>query len=308
MAPYPPQQPPPGPPGYPPPYPPPMVPQAIFTPPPPNDGKAIASLVLGILSIVGCFGALAGIPAVILGFMSKRDIARSGGTLGGDGLALGGIITGIISTLLSVGMIIFYVAVISAAVASTPSYTPPAYTPYTPYTAYTVPTATATAPPGPTALKPMPYTGTLRVVDLKASGGSLRTQLALELGAAKDDSNKLLVMTASRKCHACDEVFDAFGNYQLQKALANVRVVRVDVDAFPSELAALGLDKPVQPWFYRFDDSVKVIDSISADEWDDNDAFNITPVLKSFMAGTYKKRATADGGVKKPKIQLSDPF
>jgi len=300
-----PQQPPP--PGYPP-YPPPAVPQAIFTPPPQNDGKAIASLVLGILSIVGCFGALAGIPAVILGFMSKRDIARSGGTLGGDGMALGGIITGILSTVMTVGLVIFYVAIFAAVATSTPpSYTPPAYTPYTGYT-YTVPTATATAPPAPTALKPMPYTGALTVVDLRSGGGSLRTQIALELGSAKDDGNKLLVITASRKCRACDEVFSAFSNYDLQKALSNVRVVRVDVDAFPTELAALGLDKPVQPWFYKFDDSMKVVDSISADEWDDNDAWSMMPVLKSFMAGTYKKRAaTGDAGTK-PKIQLSDPF
>jgi len=308
MAQYP--QRPPGPPGYPP-YPPPPVmpvmPQAMFQPPPQNDGKAIASLVLGILSLVGCFGMLAGIPAIVLGFMSRRDIARSGGTMGGDGLALGGIVTGILSTLLSVGLLIFYVAIF-AAVAATPStYTPPPYTPYTPYT---VPTATVTTPPAPTGLKPMPYTGLVKVVDLKTSGGSLRTQLALEVGAAKDDGNKTLVITAGRSCKACDEIFAIFANYNLQKVLWNVRVVRVDVDAFGSELGALGLDKPVQPWFFKMDDTLKVTDSISADEWDDNDAYNITPVLKAFMAGTYKKRAASDGGapVKKPPSHLSDEF
>ena len=310
-----PQQPPPGgyggpgapPPGYPP-YPPPVVPQAIFTPPPQNDGKAIASLVLGILSIVGCFGALAGIPAVILGFMSKRDIARSGGTLGGDGMAIGGIVTGILSTLMSIGLVIFYVAVFAAVTASKPTYTPPAYTPYTAYT-YTAPTATITTPPAPTALKPMPYTGAVKVVDVRPSGGSLRTQIALELGAAKDDGNKLLVITASRTCTSCDEVFSSFSNYELQKSLSNVRVVRVDVDAFGSELAGLGIDRPVQPWFFKLDDSMRIVDAISADEWDDNDAWNIAPVLKSFMAGTYKKHASADAGAAtKPKVQLSDPF
>ncbi|HEY1955609.1 MAG TPA: DUF4190 domain-containing protein [Polyangiaceae bacterium] len=300
-----PQQPPP--PGYPP-YPPPAMPQAIFTPPPQNDGKAIASLVLGILSIVMCFGPLAGIPGAILGFMSKRDIGRSGGTLGGDGMALGGIITGILGTVLVGGFWIFYIAIFAAVAASAPSsYTPPPYTPYTAYT-YTAPVPTVTAPPAPTELKPMPYTGAVTVVDLRTGGGSLRTQIALELGSAKDDGNKLLVITASRKCTACDEVFSAFASYDLQKALYNVRVVRVDVDAFPSELAGLGLDKPLQPWFYKFDDSMKMVDSISADEWDDNNAWNIAPVLKAFMAGTYKKRAgTADAGAK-PKIQLSDPF
>ncbi len=303
MGPYP-QQPPPAPPGYPP-YPPPQMPQAMFVPPPQNDGKAIASLVLGILSIVGCFGALAGIPAIILGFMSRRDIARSGGTMGGDGLALGGIITGILSTLLTVVTVIFYVAIIGAAVASAPSYTPPPYTPYTPYT---TPTATVIAPTAPTGLKPMPYTGLVKVVDLKSGGGSLRTQLALEVGAAKDDGYKTMVITASRSCKACDEVFGAFANYNLQKVLWNVRVVRVDVDSFPTELSAVGLDKPAQPWFFKIDDTLKVVDAISADEWDDNDAWNMSPVLKAFVAGTYKKRVGADGGITKKPIDLSDPF
>ena len=309
MAQYP-QQPPPGP-GYRAPYPPappPMMPQAIFTPPPPNDGKAIASLVLGILSLVGCFGALAGIPAIILGFMSKRDISRSGGALGGDGLALGGIITGILSTIGTVALVIFYVAVFAAVATTSSHYTPPPYTPPT-FTSPTV-TATATVPPAPTALKKMPYTGLVKVVDAKVSGGSLRTQLQSEITTAKSDGDKTLVITASRKCKACDEIWDAFANYQLQLALENVRVVRVDVDAFSSELAALGLDKPVQPWFYKMDDTMKILDSISADEWDDNDAWDITPVLKGFMAGTYKKRTlpSADGGVGPKKPVLSDPF
>jgi hypothetical protein len=304
MAQYPQQRPPP-PGGYggPAPYPYPPMPQRMFVPPPQNDGKAVASLVLGILSLVGCFGALAGVPAVILGFMSKRDIARSGGTMGGEGLAIGGIVTGALSTVLSIGVFVFYIVVIGAAVASSPTYTP-TYTPA--YTAYTAPTVTATTPPTPTGLKPMPYTGVMKVVDMRSSGGSLRTQLAVELVSAKDDGYKLLVITASRTCKACDEVFTAMTNYTLQRALTNVRVARVDVDAFTSELSALGLDKPVQPWFFRFDDSMKLLDAISADEWDDNDAYSITPVLKAFMAGTYKKRATLDAGVKKP--SLSDTF
>jgi hypothetical protein len=279
--------------------------QQMFAPPPQNDGKAIASLVLGILSLVGCFGALAGIPAVILGLLAKRDIARSQGAIGGDGLALGGIITGALSTILSIGLFIFYIVVIATAVASAPTYTP-TYTP--PYTPYTAPTTTVTTPPTATSLKAMPYTGMVKVVDLKNGGGSLRTQIALELGAAKDDGNKMLVITASRSCHACDEVFRAFANYNLQKVLHGVRVVRVDIDSFPTELAPLGLDKAGQPWFFRFDDSMKIVDSISADEWDDNDAINIAPVLKSFVAGTYKKRALGDGGVSAKKPTLSDPF
>ena len=60
-----------------------------------TDGKATASLVLGLLSLV-C-GLLAGIPAVILGHISLSNIRKSGGRLKGEGIALAGLIMGYIS-------------------------------------------------------------------------------------------------------------------------------------------------------------------------------------------------------------------
>jgi type IV pilus assembly protein PilA len=63
---------------------------------PPTDGKATASLVLGILSLV-CFGILAGIPAIILGHVSRGNIKRSMGRLSGSGMALAGLIMGYVS-------------------------------------------------------------------------------------------------------------------------------------------------------------------------------------------------------------------
>ena len=62
----------------------------------PTDGKATASLVLGILSIL-CFGILAGIPAIILGHISRGNIRRSMGRLSGGGMALAGLIMGYVS-------------------------------------------------------------------------------------------------------------------------------------------------------------------------------------------------------------------
>jgi hypothetical protein len=60
------------------------------------DGKATTSLILGILSIT-CFSVLAGIPAVILGHLAKSNIRKSGGRVGGDGLATAGLLMGYIS-------------------------------------------------------------------------------------------------------------------------------------------------------------------------------------------------------------------
>jgi type II secretory pathway pseudopilin PulG len=61
-----------------------------------TDGKATASLVLGILSLL-CLSIFAGIPAIILGHMSKANIRRSMGRLKGDGMATAGLVMGYIS-------------------------------------------------------------------------------------------------------------------------------------------------------------------------------------------------------------------
>lgn len=59
---------------------------------PSNSGKAIASLVLGILWL----GGLGSILAVVFGVIARKEIKASGGALKGDGMALAGLILGII--------------------------------------------------------------------------------------------------------------------------------------------------------------------------------------------------------------------
>jgi len=79
--------------------PPPIAPGAGSKPQ--TSGFAIASLVLGICSIVPC-GLFAGIPAVIMGHKAHSDIRKSGGLLGGSGLATAGLVTGYFSVMLFV--------------------------------------------------------------------------------------------------------------------------------------------------------------------------------------------------------------
>jgi prepilin-type processing-associated H-X9-DG protein len=59
-----------------------------------SSRKAVASMVLGLWSLV-C-GMLTGLPAVILGGASLREIKRSEGRLGGRGMAVTGIVSGLI--------------------------------------------------------------------------------------------------------------------------------------------------------------------------------------------------------------------
>jgi hypothetical protein len=68
---------------------------------------AIAALCCGIGQIIA--GPLAGIPAVILGFMSLGQISRSGED--GRGMAITGLVLGIVGLMLTVLVIILIVAI-----------------------------------------------------------------------------------------------------------------------------------------------------------------------------------------------------
>lgn len=76
---------------------------------PENNGFAIASLVLGILSLLMfcCCGFVLGIPGVICGQIARVQIGESEGRQTGDGLALAGLIISCIGTALSIGFFIY---------------------------------------------------------------------------------------------------------------------------------------------------------------------------------------------------------
>jgi hypothetical protein len=65
--------------------------------------KAVFSLILGLLSF--CLSPLVGVPAVILGLLGLRDVNRSGGRVVGSGLAIAGIVTGGLGSLVSLALI-----------------------------------------------------------------------------------------------------------------------------------------------------------------------------------------------------------
>jgi hypothetical protein len=65
---------------------------------PRTSGKATAALILGLVSF--CAWLLAGIPALVLGILSLKDISQSGGRLKGQGLAIAGLVMAGLSTVL----------------------------------------------------------------------------------------------------------------------------------------------------------------------------------------------------------------
>jgi hypothetical protein len=82
-----------------------------------NNGKAIASLVLGILGIVSCL--VFAIIALILGYQARNEIAASGGWQTGESLAKAGIILGWAGLALWIGFMLFYAIIIAVASSST---------------------------------------------------------------------------------------------------------------------------------------------------------------------------------------------
>lgn len=64
------------------------------------SGRAVASLVLGIMSLI-CMGFLTGIPAIILGSMELRAIKAGQAPLAGEGVAKVGYILGIVGTVMT---------------------------------------------------------------------------------------------------------------------------------------------------------------------------------------------------------------
>mgnify|MGYP001418269542 CR=1 FL=1 len=64
-------------------------------------------MILGIVSFVLCLGFLTGIPAIILGHISRGKIKRSNGQLGGGGMALTGLILGYITTAFTIIYLLF---------------------------------------------------------------------------------------------------------------------------------------------------------------------------------------------------------
>jgi hypothetical protein len=90
-----------------------------------TDGLAIASLVIGIVSIacsVACLGVVLGPTAAIMGFISRQRIATSGGTLGGGTMAIIGLVLGVVGFVASV--IFFFVYASGALNNVTPSPSP----------------------------------------------------------------------------------------------------------------------------------------------------------------------------------------
>jgi hypothetical protein len=206
--------------------------------------------------------------------------------LGGGAMATAGIVMGAIGTLVFTCWVGFLAFAFFKATPTTP-VAPPVLPP----------TAATPMPTSGPALVPPGGWGRIHVVAVHPSAArTLRLQLAEEVRSARTASESLLVETVSGSCAACVEIARAMPEPDLQAALAHVRVVHVDVEEFGLEASALHLNTASLPWFYLVDTRGQPRDGISADEWGDNDAETVAPVLEAFLQGKLRARRQPWGG------------
>jgi hypothetical protein len=88
---------------------------------PPNKSLAVAAMVLGIISVtVGwmCFGPIPGIAAIILGAVSLSQIKKNPERVSGKQFAWTGVITGSLTVVIYLVVMVFYIVLIAIGAAN----------------------------------------------------------------------------------------------------------------------------------------------------------------------------------------------
>jgi hypothetical protein len=257
---------------------------------------ALLALFAGIFSAV-CFFlfmGIAGLAAIVLGIVALSEIKRSEGRLHGEGAAIAGIVLGVLHVGgLAIGLALYITAIASSTSGST-----------SPHVTLPVPPAPVPAP-APTPLLSNPEQtggktldaatratkfGGLTLVDPGPSGGTLEMLLREEAARANAEHQKLLVWVSSPDFPSCNGVSVALRDPRLQKALAGVRILRLDVNDYYVELARLGLPVKVIPGFALMTPEGRPLDYVNGGEWDADVPENIAPVLGNFIHGRYTRR------------------
>lgn len=259
-----------------------------------HDGRAAIALTLGLASM--CLGFLAGIPAIVLGSTVRRDIERARGGAAGSALAAAGVVFGLFGTGASL------VAVVAALGGALGAFTSPdVHDVHDVQHAQDVRAARdGSRVPGPASV-PIAAAGTrsygaLDVVDLDDQR-PLRVQLLEVTRVASGRGRIVMLQTYVRRSRECAQIADSLADPKMQRALANVTLIRADIDTFEDELAAMHVPTDAAPWFYVLDGKARPSDGISADEWDDNVPENMAPILADFTAGEpIVRRAPAPVG------------
>ena len=119
---------------------------------------------------------------------------------------------------------------------------------------------------------------------------SFLAELESQRQKAKAARQRLVLFTVTESCRPCLSVAAVMLDPKMQTALADVRLVRVDIREAENELEDLGVQTNQIPGFYLLGPTLHATDGVTGAEWDDDTAENAAPVLGAFVRGTYKLR------------------
>jgi hypothetical protein len=267
-----------------------FYPQRVPPPAPvKNDGKAIASLVFGLLSLT-CAGLFTGIPAMLLGSLAHKDIRESRGRTIGSGMATAGSVLGAFGTFFNV---LFFLGAAYLVIT----------TPRGPGERTDVSLASQPAQqggPSQSGQTNQPARGLTTgkddfgVIDVVHAGQGDQRPLRLQLFDAQkraETQKKTLVVVSRATWAASSRKFEAsLADPRMQVAFANTVLVMVDLDEYGSELSAFGCTMDSVPFFFKLDSRQHAVDAIGTAEWDEETPGDMAPVLTQFVQGTYAKR------------------
>src|SRR6185503_2966551 len=111
---------------------------------------------------------------------------------------------------------------------------------------------------------------------------------------------KLLLFISSPEFSSCNGVSVSLRDARLQKALAGVRILRLNVNDYAVELARLGIPVDVFPGFALVTPEGRPLDYVNGGEWDADVPENIAPVLGNFIHGRYLRRRSPWRGPTRP--------
>ncbi|HEX6274728.1 MAG TPA: DUF4190 domain-containing protein [Polyangiaceae bacterium] len=257
---------------------------------------ALFALVVGIFSIpcFFVFPGVSGLCAIALAIVALSEIRRSEGRMHGTGVALSGLVLGLLH--LGGAAVMLAVFVTSAATSKHLPIPAPAPLPASPAPSPSAPGAAKLVnPEHPGGRTPETQTrvtkfGNVTLVDPPSGGGSLETLLREQRAQADAERATLLVWISSPELAPCNGVSVALRDPRLQRALAGARILRLNVNDHYVELSRQGLPVKVLPGFVLMSPEGRPLDYVNGGEWDADVAENIAPVLGNFIHGRYTRR------------------
>jgi len=132
--------------------------------------------------------------------------------------------------------------------------------------------------------------GDIVVVDVAPYVLSLDDELDRQRTFADLSGERMLLWLVVPDCKPCAAIESALSHQDMQRALANFRIIRLNAGDFSSELGRVGLPTDSFPGFALLGPNGRASDYLNGGEWDADVPQNIAPVLKSFVDGTYVHR------------------